>query len=192
MAEVVLVLGISGVGKSTVIRRVLSKVPENRRPSWLNFGDLMLDILREEGRLVNRDEMKFFDVEDTAYLQRKVAERLSSMDGIVIVDTHMALESPFGFIPGITQSFIEHVKIKHIVIIEAPAKDILSRRSKDKSKRQRFPQTEMDISVQLDLDRAMASSLAVKLGVPIKVIENIDLDKAVDELYKTWEAILWK
>ncbi len=192
MADVILVLGISGVGKSTVIRKTLERVPEEKRPTWLNFGDIMLDILKSEGKSTDRDSMKFFDVNETSKLQSMVADRLASIPGTVIVDTHMALESPYGFIPGITNAFLDKVNVKQIVIIEAPARDIVARRNKDKGKRHRFPQTERDIEVQLDLDKAMASAISVKLGVPLKVVQNIDLEKAVESLYNTWEALLWK
>ncbi len=192
MAEVILILGISGVGKSTVIRNALERLPEDKRPKWHNFGDLMLEVLKESGESTDRDSMKFFDIEKTKMLQEKVADKISSMTGLVIVDTHMALESPYGFIPGITNAFLDRLKIRQIVIIEARPEDILERRGFDKGKRKRFPENERDISIQLDLDRAMASYLAVKLGVPIKIIENIDLEAAVDELVKSWEGLLWK
>ncbi len=190
MAEVLLVLGISGVGKSTVIEKALEKLPE--KPAWYNFGDLMLEILKSEGKSIDRDKMKELPISEIKRLQKLVAEKLNKMPGIVIVDTHLALESPYGFIPGITREFLEDTHIRHITIIEAPPEEILKRRMKDEEKRERFPQTEEDIGTQLMMDRSMAGSISIQLGIPVKIIQNIKLEKASDELADTWRRIMWR
>ncbi len=189
MADVLLVLGISGVGKSTVIREAIERLPEEL--PWYNFGDLMLEILRKEGKEIDRDKMKEMPVDEIKRLQDLVAEKLEKMPGAVIVDTHLALESPYGFVPGITWEFLERVPIKHITIIEAPANEILARRRKDEGKRKRFPETERDIETQLAMDRAMAGTISIRLGIPVKIVENLDLEKAVEELAETWRNLLW-
>ncbi len=187
MARVFLVVGISGVGKSTVIRRALKEMEKEIK--WVNYGDLMLDVLREMGVKISRDELKFLPIRETINLQEKVVQRINEMPGEVILDTHLALESPYGYIPGVSSQAVANMNLAQVIIIEAPPEEIIKRRARDTGKRKRFHQTEEDIRRQLDVDRAMASSLAVLKGVPLKIIVNIDLDRAVKEFIDSLEAL---
>ncbi len=187
MARVFLVVGISGVGKSTVIRRALKEMKKEIK--WVNYGDLMLEVLKDMGVNVMRDEMKFLPIEKTINLQEKVVQRIREMPGDILLDTHLALESPYGYIPGVSSKAIANMDLAQIIVIEAPPEEIIKRRAKDTGKRKRLHQTEEDIRRQLDVDRAMASSLAVLKGVPLKIIVNIDLEKAVHEFINSLEAL---
>lgn len=171
-----LLTGISGVGKSAVIKNCHAEFTQ------VNFGDLVLEIAKESGLAKTRDELKEIDAHTTRHLQRRVVARLKQMTGKVLLDTHLTIESPYGFFPGIPFWIAEELNFKTIILIEAPPQEILKRRNKDTSVRKREKSTIEEIITQRDMDRNAALVLSIMTGPPVKIIENIKVKKAASEL----------
>ncbi len=178
-----LVVGISGVGKSTVINRAMPQL----NLKVVNWGDIMLEIAKKEYNISSRDKMKFLSQEDTRKLQMKTVEMIKAINGDVLVDTHLAIESPTGFLQGIPSWVARELKPVKLILIEAPPEDISKRRKKDTSKRQRFAESVDDISRHLDMDRGIAAAISYDLGIPIKIVTNINLDDAVSEFLEAFD-----
>lgn len=176
-----LLTGISGVGKSTVIHNCDAEFVH------INFGDIVLEIAKEEGLAENRDDLKTISAEKTKQIQEKVVERLKQMDGKVLLDTHLTIESPYGFFPGIPYWMAKELQFKSIILIEAPIEEIQKRRNKDTGIRKREENTLEEIRTQRDMDRSAAVTLSVMAGPNVKIIENVDLEKASNELKELLE-----
>ena len=123
------VVAVPGAGKSTVLQRLVDRVKGLR---VVNFGDLMFEQAVKHYGISNRDEMrKRIKPGDYKDLQEKAAEAIARMEGDLIVDTHSAIKTPFGYYPGLPKRVAEIINPDAIVFLEFRPEDILQRRLKD-------------------------------------------------------------
>ncbi len=184
-----IVVGLSGVGKGTVLEEAM--LLSETEYKIINYGDKMLEIAKDRDLVENRDEMKNIDVETYKDIQKEAAEQIfeESEDQDVIVDTHAAIKSPFGYIPGLPKWSIENLQPEKIIILDASAEEILSRRQGD-SDRDRSMESVESIQEYREVAREMASTGSVLTGAYLKVIENKSgrAEAAAEELIETLEA----
>ena len=93
-------MGIPGVGKSTLLAKVVEILRgRNIKVSVNSFGTIMLETAKENG-IQDRDQMRKLPVSKQQSLQRTAAEKISQLgDDVVIVDTHAFISSPEGYYP---------------------------------------------------------------------------------------------
>jgi len=141
----------------------------------INYGDKMLEIAKEKDIVHNRDEMKNIDVDTYKDIQEKAANKIfeEAEDKEVIVDTHAAIKSPFGYIPGLPKWTIENLEPSKIIIIDAKAQDIVKRAETDSKGRQRDTKSSVEaVEEYREVAREMAASGAVLSGAYLQIIEN--------------------
>jgi adenylate kinase len=120
----VVVVGIAGVGKSTVIDQVSKKLDGT---SVQVFGTVMFEEAKRLKWVKHRDEMRKMPVEKQKRLQRIAAQKLSRSRGrFTVVDTHLFIRTNEGFWPGLPFDVIKALKPTHLVLIEATPDEILS------------------------------------------------------------------
>lgn len=186
MGSVNIVVGLSGVGKTTVMEKAIERAETDYQ--LINYGDRMLDIATERNLVENRDEMK--DIESGTYkeIQMDAAESIvnDSEDGDVIVDTHAAIKSPFGYIPGLPKWTLENLAPDTIIIIDIDAETIVERREED-LERERTADPVEAIEEYREVAREMAAAGSVHTGAYLKVIRNEDekVDEAAEQLLTT-------
>jgi len=173
MSNVNIVVGLSGVGKSTVLEETILLAEKDYE--IINYGDKMLEIAKEKDIVHNRDEMKNIDVDTYKDIQEKAANKIfeEAEDKEVIVDTHAAIKSPFGYIPGLPKWTIENLEPSKIIIIDAKAQDIVKRAETDSKGRKRDTKSSVeDVEEYREVAREMAASGAVLTGAYLQIIEN--------------------
>jgi adenylate kinase len=178
LSDVFLVAGLSGVGKSSVVNSALAKVKGVVR---VNFGDAILREALDEKLVKNRDELRLLDPEVQRRLQAKAAAKIGQMEGKVVVDTHLTIPTPDGYVPGIPVEILVSLNPKRIVILEADPGDILKRRILDRG-RSRVDESLEQIEEHFDFDRAAAISMSIHVGSPVKIIRNDVVEEAGEEL----------
>ena len=151
---VIVVTGIPGVGKTTVMKNAA----EGRDIEFVTFGTVMSEIAIETGLVQNRDEMRKLTLEQQKDLQIKSAEKIASM-GNVILDTHCTIKTPKGYLPGLPEWVIKKLKPTTIVVVEADPEEIYNRRAGDKT-RNRDPDTKEQIDEHQMINRAAAMAYA--------------------------------
>lgn len=181
-AKRVIIVGIPGVGKTTVISRAAELLRQKGHDtSVVIFGSLMLEEQKStEMKLMNRDEMRKLSVEEQRGLQGKVANRIATMKGdVVIIDTHLLINTDEGYYPGIPLHVLETIKPTNMIMIAAHPHDVLNRRKQDESRRRDIP-TEIDVQNELDVTRVMIACCSVISGSPFLTImnNNNEIDKA--------------
>ena len=82
--SVVIVTGVPGVGKSTVMAAA-----EEYGYKIVNFGTTMFEEAQKEG-VADRDDMRKLAVEDQQRLQKQAGEKISQM-GDAVSYTHLTL-----------------------------------------------------------------------------------------------------
>jgi adenylate kinase len=176
MDKTVIVTGIPGTGKTTVCNFVEKLARDlGVRTSVINYGTVMLEILRKQGITMERDSMRKDNVATQRRLQREVAEtvveKIKHLSGLKIIDTHMAIKTPEGYLPGLPSRNLELLKPELLVLVEAQPKEISSRRTKD-ANRKRDIAIEDTVKEELLFSRLMAGACAVYTSAPVKIVIN--------------------
>lgn len=178
MNKTVIVTGIPGTGKTTVCNFV-EKLAKNvgAEVKVINYGTVMMGILEKHGMTMERDAMRKDSVETQRRLQREVAEvvteKIRQLNGLKIIDTHMSIKTPEGYLPGLPSHNLQLLKPEMLVLVEAQPRDISSRRMKDASRR-RDTAMEETVKEELLFSRLMAGACAVLAGVPVKIVINAE------------------
>lgn len=106
-------------------------------------------------------------------------------DDIVLVDTHLFINTGEGYYPGLPMRLLNIMKPTNLVMVAAEAKEIADRRKTDQT-RQRDIASADDIQKELDISRVMVASCSILTGAPFAIIMNSDgcVDKAAANIAK--------
>lgn len=174
------------MGKSTVIMGALEKLKaEGLTYELVNYGDVMLEMMRKRLGVTDRDEMRKIPFEPYSEIQRAAAERIAKMAELkpVLLDTHCSIKKPEGYLPGLPRWVLEGLKPESIIIIEAPPEEVAARRTKDVARR-RDEELLAEVAEHQQLNRAIAMAYAALVGAAVRIIKNRDgkLSEAVKEM----------
>ncbi|MHB1439577.1 MAG: adenylate kinase [Cuniculiplasma sp.] len=163
----VVIAGVAGVGKSTVLKSV------EKLTSYdiINFGTLMFEMAKEIKLIESRDEIRRLNVDTQINLQKKAAAAIGQMDN-VIIDTHMAIRGPRGFLPGLPEWVIRELKVSAFFLLEADPVEIRKRRNNDPS-RLRDEESVQDIEMHQTVNRSYAVSYSIFTGATVSFIDNL-------------------
>jgi len=173
----VVMTGVPGVGKSTVVKTAFKQAEEKGIKiefEMVNFGDMMLKSAEKDGLVKHRDEMRRLPIGAQHDIQKKAAKEIRKMadQKNLILDTHAAIETPRGFIPGMPEWVLRELKPDVIVVLESRPEDINKFRKKDIGND--FRRREVDniegIERHQSVNRSIAMAYSVFTGTPIKVI----------------------
>ena len=168
-------VGIPGVGKTTVVQGVVSGFPGAR---LVTFGTPMFEAARALKWVKHRDEMRKLPVEKQKRLQKLAATKISKMQGrAVVVDTHLFIRTEEGFWPGLPFEVVRALKPTHLVLVEASPMEIARRRSADKT-RYRDSVTAEELVEELQLARGFITVSSTLTGAPMMMVANAEGEQA--------------
>jgi adenylate kinase len=177
----VIVVGVQASGKTTVLKEIGKGV------KIMNTGDIMMDFALKRGYVKHRDELRYLDANHRDVYKKMQAGAFADAGkkkGNIAIDTHATVKAAKRHIPGLPYNCIKLLKdIRGFVYIDSNTKDILKRRSVDKSRKR-----EDDSPTEIETDKSIAISItsyyASVLNTPLYIIENKDghLKEAVSEL----------
>ena len=180
----VVVVGIPGVGKTTVVSKAVEKLNAmNKSVSVHSFGTVMFEEAKKDG-LKDRDDLRKLTVEEQKNLQKKAAEKIAEyQENIVIIDTHAFISTKEGYYPGLPHYVIQILKPTHFIAVSAKPDEIYNRRTNDDT-RDRDIISIGSIKEELDVQDAMLSSCSVLSGSPMKVVLNTEgkVEEAADSI----------
>ncbi|HEU98087.1 MAG TPA: adenylate kinase [Fervidicoccus fontis] len=140
--KTVIITGVPGVGKTTVIGE-LSNLLKERGISYFiaNFGDFMLKSAISEGLVTSRDQIRKLSHRLQVKLQGIAAREIANEarkqlanGGILIVDTHAIVKTSTGYWPGLPSHVVEELNPDVIAVLEASAEEIYRRQSEDRTR----------------------------------------------------------
>jgi adenylate kinase len=165
------IVGIPGVGKTTVITRATEMLSQKLKATVVVFGTIMFEEAKKMG-LKSRDEMRMMPIEDQRRLQEMAAQRITEMkDDIVLIDTHLFINTEEGYYPGLPMRLLSIMKPTNMVMVAADATEITERRKTDQT-RQRDIASAENIQKELDISRIMVASCSILTGAPFAIIMN--------------------
>lgn len=168
--RVVAVLGISGVGKSTMISAFTQ-----RHPSVLGVGASAL--LKQATAVMDTETLRTAAVSDIHANQQRLVStfsdlRLRNPERHVIFDGHSLIDNDQGLVIVPTDVFVG-LAPNRIVFIEDNADAILTRRLADAS-RIRPRRSAEEIAAHQRMAKEAACGYAVKLAIPFSTIQSGD------------------
>lgn len=177
----VIIVGIPGVGKTSVISLTAKMLNQKgHKTAVVVFGTAMFEEAKEMG-VNDRDELRKLSIDMQRHLQDMTAKRISEMkDNIVIIDTHIFINTIEGYYPGLPMRLLDIIKPTHIVMVVAEPEEIVNRRKSDTS-RHRDIISAKDVQRELDISKVMVASCSILTGSPFIIIMNNDnkIDEAV-------------
>ena len=170
----IIIVGIPGVGKTTVVSRVVELLKEkNVKVSVSIFGTVMFDEAKKKG-VKNRDDLRKLSVKEQRELQSMAARAIASItDDVVIVDTHAFISTQEGFYPGLPQNVLEILNPDSFIMISARPEEIYNRRMTDTTRTRDIVSIDA-IKKELDVTSAMLSTCSILCGSPIKMVLNTE------------------
>jgi len=182
----VVVVGIPGVGKTTLINKIVELIKNNDKSVKVtNYGTIMFEVAKEHG-INDRDELRKLPISEQKKLQKIAAEKLSQTEGdIVIIDTHAFIRTPEGFNPGLPYHVLQIIQPSHFILVTAKTEEIYNRRMKDET-RNRDKVSIETIKKELDIQSAMMSACSVLSGSPLKPVLNSEgkLEEAANQIIR--------
>ena len=187
MTKRVIIVGIPGVGKSTVITNILNTLSKQEIDiKMAEFGTIMF----EQAKLFsisNRDELRKLSIEKQRSLQEMAANYIFSLDNeIVLIDTHLFINTIEGYYPGMPYKLLDILKPSHLILLIANSDEVFERRKTDVG-RQRDLISIDDISNEINISKIMIASSSILLGCPFSIVENNNgqLEEATSKICKT-------
>ena len=169
MALRVIVVGIPGVGKTTVVQGVVTGLPGAK---LVTFGTLMFEAAKSLKWAKDRDEMRRMPVERQKRLQKVAATRVARMKGkVILVDTHLFIRTPEGFWPGLPFEVVRAMKPTHLVLVIATPEEIAMRRSADPT-RARDDVTLEGLREEIEIARSFLTVSSTLTGAPMLIVRN--------------------
>ncbi len=180
----VIITGVPGVGKTTVVNEALQKIKEEGITyESLNFGTFMFEVAQKEGIVTDRDEMRKLDRSEQKRLQKLAASEIAKRPGNVLIDTHASIKTPKGFLPGLPEWVLAELMPDSVVLVETDEDQILLRRIGDET-RTRDMEGARSIFEHQQFNRSIAAAYAMVTGCTVKIITNSDflLERAVADM----------
>ncbi|MDQ5868829.1 MAG: adenylate kinase [Thermoproteota archaeon] len=175
MAEpnrITIVVGIPGVGKTTVITKTKEiMIQSGYKTTVVVFGSVMLSEAKKIG-IGDRDQIRKLSLSGQQNLQNLAADYICTVkEDLVIVDTHLFIRTSSGFFPGIPQNVIQKLMPKNLILITATPEEILARRAKDQSRNRDIMSIE-EIKRELGLSTSMISTISILSGSAFEIVDN--------------------
>ncbi len=197
--RVVIVTGVPGVGKTTVLQHLKDKAQaKGLDVEIVNFGSFMLDYAVREGIIENRDKIRTLPLRKQLDLQARAAKAIIEYaskrlgeNSYLIIDTHALVRTVAGYWPGLPKHVIDHLLPDMIAVIEAPAEIIAARQERDKTRyRADFGGAE-GVRRLMEYARAASFASAVFYASTVAIIENPEgrAEEAADKLLSYMERL---
>ncbi len=188
MGKIIIVAGVPGAGKSTVLLEAWKRGEKELNYSIVSFGTEMLNLCKEAGLVAHRDEMRNLNPDIQEEMQWRTTKRIAERPENILLDTHCTIKTGSGsYLPGFTQRMLERMSPRAIVLVDAHEAEIRGRRRLDKSRPLRTIESNDDILEHKVINRAYAAAFSARSGCLLRILQNNtgEFERAVEEFVET-------
>lgn len=178
--EIVVVAGLSGVGKSHLINEL-----KKGGSQFVHFSAGSL--IKKRRNLSNRDELRLLGeneiLQNQYLLVNQLKEELESLSdrSIVLFDAHMVIDSDESILE-IPFEIFEKLNPSRFILLCCEPEVLLSRREKDSS-RLRPLRSVKKLNTQQELSRKLAEEYAARLSIPFSSLASDDVEILRKEIF---------
>jgi adenylate kinase len=188
MGKIIIVAGVPGAGKSTVLLEAWKRVEKELNYTIVSFGTEMLNLCKEAALVADRDEMRNLSPDIQEEMQWRTTKRIAERPENILLDTHCTIKTGSGsYLPGFTARMLERMSPSAIILVDAHEAEIRGRRKLDKSRPLRTIEANDDILEHKVINRAYAAAFSARSGCLLRIIQNNtgEFDRAVEEFVST-------
>lgn len=192
MAKIIIVAGVPGAGKSTVLLEGWKRSQEELRYTIVSFGSEMLRLCQESALVSNRDELRNMTADLQDEMQWRTTKRIAERPENILLDTHCTIKTGSGsYLPGFSPRMLERLVPAAIILVDAHEAEIRGRRRLDKTRPMRTIESTEDILEHKVISRAYAAAFSARCGCLLRIIQNNtgEFDRAVEEFIGTLRFI---
>jgi adenylate kinase len=147
----------------------------------------MQRIGRHENIIDDDEDLESIEQEKRELLQNKVYVDLNNRNyNAIMIDGHLIVHTPKGFVPGLRSDLINNFKLDGIVLLTATPDDIVLRRQKAIEKYEKLPNWDnldyIDLHQQFIISSVLYFSLASNIPFNIVVNESEKKEKTVNTI----------
>lgn len=165
----VLITGIAGCGRSSILKMVRAQLPELK---FLNFGEIMLDIFALQGN--HRDTLRKLSHQQQQTLAIQASKRImSELNELTVIETKALIKTPGGYFPAISQKIIDYLSPVAIIVIEADPEIIYQRRQTSTDRVHDFEKVH-EIATHQELNRSFVMACSAITSAAVCFIDNSD------------------
>ena len=168
----IVVVGIPGVGKTTIVSNVKNILDEKGIKTILaEFGKIMLEEAKKLD-IESRDEIRRLSIHEQKKLQALAADRITQINAdVVVIDTHLFISTKEGYYPGLPFDLLHNLKPTNLILITANPEEIYHRRQNDSSRDRDIVSID-SIKNDIDVSKMLISCCSIVSGAPFKVFTN--------------------
>jgi adenylate kinase len=192
MGKIIIVAGVPGAGKSTVLVEAWKRSEKELRYTIVSFGTEMLNLCQETGLVGHRDEMRNLNADLQDEMQWRATKRIAERPENILLDTHCTIKTGSGsYLPGFSARMLERLSPSAIVLVDAHEAEIRGRRKLDKARPLRTIESTEEILEHKLISRAYAAAFSARTGCLLRIIQNNtgEFERAVDEFVSTLRFI---
>ena len=192
MGRLAIVVGIPGVGKTTVMANFVEMCQQKRiKASVLTMGTLMLEEAIARGLAQDRDGLRKLTLKQQRELREASVPKILGAKkeaSVVLLDTHFMVRSRGGYLIALPAEFLGSISPEFFVIVETSVEEIVRRRNKDKE-RTRDVVDRSEVKLEQDITRQSAFLLASLYNADVVRVLN-KKNQAAQAAGKLYEFLL--
>ena len=167
---VLAIVGLSAVGKSTIISELETALPLRH----FTASELIKSELRLcKSQIATSEELRVGPVVGNQVLLASAFARCTGgLEGLVVLDGHVVIDGASGLV-DIPASVFRELGVQHMLFIRASAHAIAERRQKD-ALRARPQRTMTEITSHQEHALTRAKTITGQLGIPLTVLDSND------------------
>jgi len=174
MSDFYILAGVSGIGKTTVMQKVILV---DKKIKGFVLLDEMKEVAKKKFKIKDENKIsKLLDVDDIFTEMRRLAvEKIrKNKNKKIILETHFAMWKKL-FVPEISLNELMKFKLKKIFLIEASPSEV-----------RKLWTTKLtdDVEEYLERERSYAEFVSDRLKIPLRIIKSTNLEKIAKEILK--------
>ena len=179
MGKMIIVAGIRGVGKSSILEKVVKKFPNLR---LVNFGEEMVQLWTKKGVKRTHDDLRKLPKPQQYEIKEETWKHLAAQKEDILLDTHVFVEHTGRYVPGLPAEDLKKVKgLCGFFYIDVNNDTLRKRAAKDHT-RIREGMDDLELNNYRYSNISAMAYLSTALNIPFYIVYNEDgrLDQAVE------------